>query len=147
MSILEDRVKPKIGFGITITIIAIIFLFSSQSNGDSHIQSDGLLTRSGIVERSDIENRTEKYLFWDRKIRKTAHLILYLSLGSGVYLLTGRVKISVGVVFVLAGIDEFYQAFIPGRTGQFIDVILDTCGGITGITTLNMLLKEKEIRC
>ncbi len=30
----------------------------------------------------------------------------------------------------VAGLDEFHQAFIPGRTGVFRDVILDTMGGV-----------------
>jgi VanZ family protein len=30
----------------------------------------------------------------------------------------------------VAGLDEFHQTFIPGRTGVFRDVILDTMGGI-----------------
>jgi VanZ family protein len=32
--------------------------------------------------------------------------------------------------FVVAGLDEYHQAFIPGRTGVFHDVVLDTFGGI-----------------
>jgi hypothetical protein len=31
---------------------------------------------------------------------------------------------------VVAGLDEFHQTFIPGRTGVFHDVILDSMGGI-----------------
>ncbi len=31
---------------------------------------------------------------------------------------------------VVASLDEFHQAFIPGRTGLFHDVVLDTFGGI-----------------
>ena len=32
--------------------------------------------------------------------------------------------------FIVAGIDEFHQRFLPNRCGQFSDVLLDTCGGV-----------------
>ena len=38
--------------------------------------------------------------------------------------------LAVLVVFAVACLDEFHQTFIPGRTGQFRDVILDTMGGV-----------------
>ena len=34
------------------------------------------------------------------------------------------------VTFAVACLDEFHQTFIPGRTGVFHDVILDTMGGV-----------------
>ena len=34
------------------------------------------------------------------------------------------------VVFAVAALDEFHQTMIPGRTGVFHDVILDTMGGV-----------------
>lgn len=36
----------------------------------------------------------------------------------------------------VAGFDEFHQSFIPGRTGVFRDVVLDTMGGIFAQTLL-----------
>jgi len=38
--------------------------------------------------------------------------------------------LAVLTTFVVAAMDEFHQGFIPGRTGVFHDVILDTMGGI-----------------
>ena len=34
------------------------------------------------------------------------------------------------VTLVVASLDEFHQTFLPGRTGTYRDVILDTFGGI-----------------
>ena len=31
---------------------------------------------------------------------------------------------------VVASLDEFHQSFLPGRTGVFRDVVLDTMGAI-----------------
>lgn len=33
--------------------------------------------------------------------------------------------------FLTASADEFHQTFLPGRTGLFSDVLLDTAGGLT----------------
>jgi len=38
--------------------------------------------------------------------------------------------LAVLVVFAVAALDEFHQTLIPGRTGAFHDVILDTMGGV-----------------
>jgi VanZ family protein len=32
--------------------------------------------------------------------------------------------------FLVASADEFHQSFLPNRTGQFSDVLLDTCGAV-----------------
>ena len=32
--------------------------------------------------------------------------------------------------FAVAALDEFHQTMLPGRTGAFRDVLLDTLGGI-----------------
>ena len=38
--------------------------------------------------------------------------------------------LAVFTTFLVASLDEFHQAFLPGRTGVFHDVILDTMGGV-----------------
>ena len=38
--------------------------------------------------------------------------------------------LAVLVTFLVASLDEFHQAFIPGRTSAFRDVLLDTMGGV-----------------
>lgn len=40
------------------------------------------------------------------------------------------------LVFLYAASDEIHQAFIPGRTGQVSDVIVDTVGGGLGLGLL-----------
>ncbi|WP_138207306.1 VanZ family protein [Haloimpatiens lingqiaonensis] len=41
-------------------------------------------------------------------------------------------KIAIFFVFLYACSDEFHQLFVPGRSGQFRDVFIDTLGGILG---------------
>lgn len=35
---------------------------------------------------------------------------------------------AIGVTFLVGGVDEWHQAFLPNRTGKFEDVLLDTAG-------------------
>jgi VanZ family protein len=37
--------------------------------------------------------------------------------------------LAIVTTFLAAGADELHQSFLPNRTGQFSDVLLDTCGG------------------
>ncbi len=38
--------------------------------------------------------------------------------------------LAIVATFLVAGADEFHQSFLPNRTGQFSDVLLDTGGGV-----------------
>ncbi len=46
----------------------------------------------------------------------------------------------------VAGADEYHQTFVPGRTGQLSDVLLDTCGGVLACTLVWLLLWRKGKR-
>lgn len=56
--------------------------------------------------------------------------------------------LAVVCTFVVACLDEIHQSFIPGRTGVFHDVVLDTMGGIFAqfILLLYWTVKEKRDR-
>ena len=36
--------------------------------------------------------------------------------------------------------DEIHQLFVPGRSGQITDVILDSCGGLIGAVLSAIIL-------
>jgi len=44
--------------------------------------------------------------------------------------------LALAIVLLYAASDELHQVFIPGRTGQFSDVIVDVIGGSIGLTLL-----------
>jgi VanZ family protein len=46
--------------------------------------------------------------------------------------------------FLTASADEFHQTFLPGRTGQFSDVLLDTCGAL--LFTLIVAMQWRRTR-
>lgn len=81
-------------------------------------------------------------------IRKLAHFSIYLLVGILIMtfvstyplLLWEKWVISLGVGFVYAISDEWHQSFIPGRTAQVKDVMIDTIGVFTGIIFVLMVI-------
>ena len=70
-------------------------------------------------------------------LRKLGHLTAYGLFGALMFraIRGGRAGWAAGwavgavvAAAILASIDEFHQTFVPGRTGVFADVVIDTCG-------------------
>lgn len=130
-----------------ILLIAFIttFWFSAKPGRESANQSSHLLVKVGVVNREDVAKRTKKYGVWYRRIRKIAHFTLYFVAGVGAFILTGSVRKSVLIVFIMGGIDEIHQYFVPGRGAQFTDVLIDTLGGITGAVVTNFTISNYKV--
>lgn len=90
-------------------------------------------------------------------VRKGAHLIAYLILGIFVLhalrqtkLLTWRRLMSALVICVCYAMsDEIHQLFIPGRSGEVKDVLIDSVGATIGITLyegLGRLIHQWRLR-
>ena len=88
-------------------------------------------------------------------IRKAAHMTEYAILGwlafafSGTFEMRQKVHYiaALGFAFCYASTDEFHQLFIPGRSGQFTDVCIDTAGAAIGLLLLAILLKIGRRHC
>jgi VanZ family protein len=83
-------------------------------------------------------------------VRKAAHMFIYFVLG---LLLMLALKISeirgkkayflgflVGALF--AAMDETYQNFIPGRSGEVRDVMIDSAGVLIGLVFFELIVKK-----
>ena len=46
-----------------------------------------------------------------------------------------------GIAALYAATDEFHQLFVPGRSGQFSDVILDSAGALARLLILALVIK------
>lgn len=74
-------------------------------------------------------------------IRKSAHFIAYFILGLFMIhtfrlmytLTTASVMIAFGMTVLYAISDEVHQRFIPGRSGEVRDVLIDSVGSLMGI--------------
>ena len=56
------------------------------------------------------------------------------------YTLLGSLLIS----FIYACSDEIHQLFIPGRSGQFTDVLIDTSGALIMLLIIYLWQKRKK---
>ncbi|AIF44544.1 VanZ family protein [Virgibacillus sp. SK37] len=88
-----------------------------------------------------------------REVRKNAHFFIYLILGFLVVnalrasnVLGYRSVILALLICVLyAIVDEVHQLFIPGRSGEVRDVLIDTAGASVGIGVyllINIIVKK-----
>ncbi|MBQ4164211.1 MAG: VanZ family protein [Turicibacter sp.] len=142
----------KVKWLLLIGWMLIIFLFSAQT-GEQSSESSGLVEQLLSIF-SFIPNRIFG-LELQLLIRKAAHFTEYLIL----YLLIFNVMINhqslkKSLVYTLVGVflyactDEIHQAFVPGRACTFIDVLIDTSGGVMAMILIWMInqiqLKSKK---
>jgi VanZ family protein len=130
--------------------MGLIFFLSSQQAADSNQLSTGI-TKFIMDLISGIFPGLSPQVQWlNHIVRKNAHFIAYLILGllqvNALYLNGKRGRqafvLALLISFLYAASDEFHQTFVPGRSGELRDVLIDTAGAITGIVTY-MLVRMK----
>ena len=135
----------------------LIFDFSSQdaekSGGLSFSIAKFILEQ---VNHDEIEDRQPILERTESVIRKIAHFSIYTLVGLLLMSFVStydlqenkRIMISLGIGALYATSDEIHQLFVPGRSGQVSDVILDSMGVLLGIlivlTALELYKKIKE---
>ncbi|RKD23138.1 hypothetical protein BEP19_13045 [Ammoniphilus oxalaticus] len=121
--------------------MALIFFLSRQPGTESGELSRGITAfiidiARKVAPQFDLE--TSNFHFF---IRKNAHFFAYFILGVFVMnaMRTSRIvgfrrfawTIVICVLYAIS--DETHQLFIPGRSGEVRDVLIDTAGAATGI--------------
>lgn len=130
---------------LVIACMAVIFNFSREDSTKSS-ETSGKITKTAVhIAVSDYDELpADKQLSIMEKathiIRKSAHFSLYALLGFLTSLAVGRRKLlspgTTGVIvfcFLYAVSDEIHQYFVPGRSCEFRDMIIDTSGAFTGM--------------
>ena len=144
---------------LLLIMFGTIFNFSNQ-NGDK----SGSLSREVTekvtqninsiqkLEKSEKEKVLNKI---EHHIRKLAHFSLYFTVGILAMSLMStfdlknikRAEISLGISALYAVTDEFHQLFVPGRSGQVKDVLLDSCGAAVGLLILLLVTMLIRVIC
>lgn len=140
--------KKIIAWILVITWMCVIFMMSHQHGNVSSKQSKFVIWIFSLVGLDFNSYFGELSTFM---VRKGAHfseyMILYFLLinllkyyykNKNIYLYT------LVIVFLYACSDEFHQLFVPGRAGQFKDVIIDTSGGIFGLLVVYLKNMKKH---
>ena len=157
----KTKAKQIILILLIIINCVTIFTFSSQKADESSGTSSRVVD---FVIKTAYKNKnlsSEEELHIREKlttpVRKGAHFSVYLCLGLLTYLFTrtlnnveGKRKIGYALAFcfLYACSDELHQIFVPGRSGEMRDIIIDTCGAFTGIVIATIIIgiKDKKIK-
>lgn len=126
--------------------MGVIFFFSHQPAGSSDTQSGFFVE---LLEPITPITDTDFLTFLTRK---AAHITIYFILGILVYgavrqHIASRKKavlISLGAILGYATLDEIHQLFIPGRSGEVRDVLIDTVAGTVGILFHALIRKQPK---
>ena len=137
----------------------IIFGFSSQNAEESGGLSSNIAKFIlQQVHNKDIKNDNQILKRTESVIRKMAHFSIYTLMG---FLLMSfistydlkenkRIMVSLCIGAIYAISDEIHQLFVPGRSGQITDILLDSMGVLLGIllvlTGIEVYKKVKNIK-
>ncbi|WP_320047705.1 VanZ family protein [uncultured Ilyobacter sp.] len=128
---------------LTILIMIIIFKFSSEDGATSSRRSEMVIQFMQKIFTKNINKETSSHI-----VRNFAHFILYFLLGISLQFsfddsskaLGTQLKVLV-IVFFYACSDELHQSFVPGRSLEFKDVLIDSTGGTASIIILAFFRK------
>ncbi len=126
--------KEKYLWVLPVIWMAVIFMFSHQPS-DSSAQLSGRLTHIIEAIAKFINIDTEK-IDLHLIIRKGAHFTEFAILGFLLFIAifpSSRTVIKAGIMSQLIGmgyavLDEVHQLFVPGRSCQVTDMLIDSCG-------------------
>ena len=133
--------KKIIKLILVLLVMITIFIFSNDSRKASSNKSDSLISRTvEIILNRKLTNK-EKEIYISKYVvivRKTAHFTLYFLLGLFYISFLKEFNLdnkklliyTIIFVFIYACSDEIHQLFVPGRSGEITDVLIDTTGGI-----------------
>lgn len=144
--------KKIIKIILVLLCMATIFSFSSDTADESTAKSDSIIVKISeflVGHHLSEEERQEKIDKYVTVIRKGAHFTIYLILG---FLLLSLVKeyrlidqkailIALLIAILYAISDEIHQLFVTGRSGEILDVIIDSLGSLTGIGIYYLIYK------
>lgn len=120
--------------------MALIFVFSHQPSDVSSGQSSMVIET--IYSLTSVEPP-------EVVIRKTAHAVVYLVLGILLIWLVREhgvswkksLYISISVAILYAISDELHQLYVPGRSGEVGDVLLDGAAAAIGVASYLAMTK------
>ena len=124
----------------------VIFWFSAQVADDSQEMSDFFVRLLDALFSLDIMKNEIIQDMTSFLVRKAAHMseyaILAILLGVTIreYKKEPWLLLALTATAAYAATDEFHQLFVPGRSGQLKDVLIDTAGGALGLGLLALIL-------
>ena len=148
------KIRPLILPTLLIFQMCFIFIMSSFGHNSSDAQSNlfvDFIAQNFPHVRHGLENNLISLSTLIFLVRKTAHFTEYAILGALFYLnliqfpkLNSHPKkllLSILFSFLYAITDEIHQIFVPGRSAQLRDVLIDTLGASFGAIIIYLIIK------
>ena len=138
--------KKKKIISIVLVVIWMILIFVMSSFGSTQSDSQSNFIVDILINIFNIDNvDVLSYI-----VRKLAHFTEYFILGILVCNMfryyDKKYYFAIIVCILYAVSDEAHQAFVPGRSCQVYDMLIDSFGSLSGIGLISMFVKRKKIR-
>ena len=159
MKYLVDH-KIQFAFILVFVIVwmGIIYTFSNMDSGSSNGKSisiiDKTINKVLIITGYDSDESLIKSKQIAQQLnlplRKVMHASVFCILSILICHMLKLLKVKKCYIFsvifcmLYASIDEIHQLFVPGRNGNFIDVLIDTTGSIIGVLIYFLLIKKYQ---
>ena len=152
-----NKFKLIINIILLILWMGVIFNFSNDNGEKSSSKSERFLIKTAeIIKHKELTAKEKEEIInkYSLPIRKCAHMFVYCVLGILAYLLLHQfyglqpitIIYTIIFCFIYACTDEIHQLFINGRSGQFLDVLIDTCGSLISlIIPIIKTIKNKKM--
>ena len=146
----------------------VIFLFSSMDATESNTKSKGTIDKvidetikeaekAGFDQKITEEKKKEVVEKLNLPLRKIMHAGVYFVLSLLIInaLIISNFKIffafflTLILSFTYACTDEYHQTLVEGRTGQFLDVVIDLSGAFIGASVYGIgytIYKKKKVQ-
>lgn len=129
--------------------MVVIFLFSNEGSELSSGRSSAIV--SFFMDAWSLALPEDMLTFITRK---SAHIVAYFILGMLLYTLVKDYKLSsrraiwfsIGIALLYAITDELHQSFIPGRSAEIRDVVIDTVASGLGVGAFYILYRRRYTR-
>lgn len=154
--------KKNLLFKVILLILIAIWLcvisgFSGEDSKNSDITSSQvteIILDKTVSDFSDMPEHEQKELVKKTNpiVRKAAHFAEYALLGfliSMFFVFSGTrglklIIYTAAFCLIFSSADEIHQSFVPGRSCQFTDILIDTSGGALGAFLVFLFLKVKR---
>lgn len=147
------KIRRLILPALLVSQMCFIFIMSSFGHNSSDAQSNlfvDFIAQNFPHVRHGLENNLISLSTLIFLVRKTAHFTEYAILGALFYLNfiqfpklnshPKKILLPIPFSFLYAITDEIHQIFVPGRSAQFRDVLIDTLGASFGCLLIHTLL-------
>ena len=141
----NQRSMKKVIFTLLVILwMAVIFSFSAKPADQSEEMSQSVGRKIGELFEPGFEKwpESEQMAYAERidyPVRKCAHATEYIILGillmavGESYRIGKKLRLAFVIGAAYACSDEIHQLFVPGRSGQVTDVLIDCTGLLVGI--------------